>query len=90
VSDEQFGFDLGEAPQAGQVAFDPDEIREDLATMLADARAVSEAEPWDAKTLRYNKILFPLVASWLPEDEARQYCFEFTREVERITLLLAA
>jgi len=30
------------------------------------------------------------MASWLPDDEADQLCFEFSREMERIEELLAA
>jgi hypothetical protein len=30
------------------------------------------------------------MANWLPEDEARQLCFEFAKELERIEALLAA
>ena len=43
-----------------------------------------------ARTLRYNKIAFPLLATWLPKDEAEQLCFAFLKEIERIELLLAA
>jgi hypothetical protein len=30
------------------------------------------------------------MASWLPDDEANQLCFEFAKELERIEHLLAA
>lgn len=39
---------------------------------------------------RYNKVVFPRMARWLPDDERDQLCFEFFRELERIELLMAA
>lgn len=69
---------------------DPQEVREELNAILAMARAARDAAPWDARTHRYHKVVFPQMANWLPDDERDQLCFEFAREVERIELLLAA
>lgn len=86
----QLGFDLGEKPQPRGYEPDLDEVREDLAAILASARAVSEECVWDLKTYKYNKIVFPQMTRWLPDDERDQLCFEFFRELERIELLMAA
>ena len=88
--EEQFGFELGEA--APNVAYSPNlaEIREDLDDILVQARSVTDSAPWDARTMRYNKIIFVQMSKWLPDDEAQQYCFHFLAEFERIEALLAA
>lgn len=90
MADEQFGFDLGEKPMRGGALFDPAEIRADMNAILADARTVRTAEQWSERTLRYNRLVFPNMAKWLPDEEAAQLCFEFEREIERIELLRAA
>lgn len=86
----QFGFDLGENP--GSRSYEPNlaEIREDLQAILDAARHASAATPWDERTYRYNKVVFPQMARWLPDDEAAQLCFEFSVEIERIERLMAA
>jgi hypothetical protein len=92
MADEQSGFDFGEEPHdPDKPLFDPDEIREDCLALIAEARANVANLVWDAGTLKYNRILFPHVASWIPDEEERaQLCFEFAQECERIELLLAA
>ena len=55
--------------------------------LLLEAR---DEAPWDRRTHRYHQVVFPQMASWLPEDEASQLCFEFAKELERIEALLAA
>ena len=84
------GFDLGD--KAPTRSYEPDlsEIREDLRAILDSARVVTADTPWDERTFRYNKVVFPQMARWLPEDEAAQLCFEFAREIERIEQLMAA
>lgn len=86
----QLGFDLGEPPK--QVGYVPNlaEIREDLDEILTSARAVTADALWDQRTFRYNKIVFPQMACWLPDDERQQLCFVFFCELERIELLMAA
>ena len=86
----QLGFDLGETPRAKGYAPNLAEIREDLDTILQSARSVTADCLWDQRTYRYNKIVFPQMTRWLPDDEARQLCFAFFKELERIELLLAA
>ena len=86
----QLGFDLGEQPKA--VGYVPNlaEIREDLDEILSSARAVTADALWDQRTYRYNKVVFPQMSRWLPDDERDQLCFEFFRELERIEHLMAA
>lgn len=86
----QLGFDLGDKPASGAYEPNLDEIREDLHAILEDARRVTAEAPWDERTYRYNKVVFPQMSRWLPEEEAAQLCFEFSREIERIEQLLAA
>ena len=91
MNDAQFGFDLGEPERTEGVLFDPADIRDDAIGLIAQARAATADLHWDAATLRYHRIAFPYLVSWLPDEEERaQLCFEFTREVERIERLLAA
>lgn len=87
---EQLGFDLGLAPEHASEWPNPDEVREDALEMLAAARAVTAECLWDRRTYRYNKVVFPQMTRWLPDDEREQLCFAFFRELERIELLMAA
>lgn len=68
---------------------DPEDVRQELRALLAVAKAQDNA-PWDRRTHRYHQVVFPQMATWLPEDEAKQLCFEFAKELERIEALLAA
>ena len=86
----QLGFGFAEDNEQESWLPDPDEIREDAAAMLASARAVTADAMWDRRTYRYNKVVFPQMTRWLPDDERDQLCFEFAREIERIELLMAA
>lgn len=88
--DEQLGFDLGDKPASGAYEPNLDEIREDLHAILDEARGVTAEALWDERTYRYNKVVFPQMSRWLPEEEAAQLCFEFAREIERIEQLMAA
>jgi hypothetical protein len=69
---------------------DPDEVRAELLQLLEVARNAQEVAPWDRRTHRFHAVVFPQMARWLPDDEAAQLCFEFSREIERIERLLAA
>jgi hypothetical protein len=69
---------------------DPEEVRQELRALLELAKAAHTEAPWDKRTHRYHEVVFPQMASWLPDDEANQLCFEFAKELERIEALLAA
>jgi len=86
----QLGFDLGDDPKPISYEPDLDEVREDLGAILASAREVTADTLWDTRTYRYNKVVFPQMSRWLPDDERDQLCFEFFRELERIEMLMAA
>ena len=85
----QFGLGLEDTrPDPSKV--DPADVRRELRFILAMAKAAQDTAPWDRQTHQYHRLVFPQMANWLPEDEAEQLCFEFTRELERIEHLLAA
>ncbi|MDQ8758328.1 hypothetical protein RCO27_19030 [Sphingosinicella sp. LHD-64] len=86
----QLGFDLGDKPAPATYEPNLDEIREDLAAILDSARNVTSDELWDERTYRYNKVVFPQMSRWLPDEERDQLCFEFAQEIERIEQLMAA
>ncbi len=87
---DQLGLDLGEKPKQASYAPDLDEVREDAQAILVSAREVTSDNMWDTRTYRYNKVVFPQMTRWLPDEERDQLCFEFFRELERIELLRAA
>jgi len=62
---------------------DPDEVRQDLYKILAEARA-ARTMPWDAKRVSLYRTIFPQMTNWLPEDEATQLRFEFETELARL------
>ena len=91
MATEQLGFDLGTNERPDKPLFDPDEIREDALAIIAQAQACTRDGPWDAAELKYRRIMFPHLVSWIPDEAERdQLKFTFMREVERIGLLLAA
>ncbi len=51
--------------------------------ILAEARA-AEKMPWDAPQRSLFKKIFPDMANLLPEEEAKQYVFQFEQEWERL------
>ena len=91
MAEHQLGFDLGADDARGRPLFDPDEIREDALAIIAEARSCTRDGPWDAAELRYKRVMFPHLVSWIPDEAERgQLRFDFFREVERIEELLAA
>lgn len=62
---------------------DPDKVRAELLAILAKARAASTL-PWDGRTTRYWRTVFPQMADWLPEEEAAQLRFAFEDEMKRL------
>lgn len=76
--------------EAREESVDPSSVREELIALLETARAALDAAPWDRRTQRFHRTVFPQMARWLPDDEAEQLCFAFAAELERIDALLAA
>ena len=62
---------------------DPAVIRKRLHALIATARA-AQTMPWDEHDARVWQLIFPNMASWLPEDEAAQLQFEFMQEMQRL------
>lgn len=90
MASAQLGLDLNDTRKRVSNEPDPAEVREDALAILASARAVTAETMWDQKTYRFNKVVFPQMTRWLPDDERAQLCFEFFKELERIELLMAA
>ena len=62
---------------------DPDEVRRDLMRLLALARS-AKIMPWEPRKVRLYRTIFPQMSQWLPDDEAKQLCFEFETELARL------
>ncbi len=87
-----FGFEpaqpdlfASEAPRGQDCASaDPEVVRARLLAMLSQARAAEGAPPWNERTTRLYKIIFPQMTKWLPTDEAAQLRLEFAEEMSRL------
>jgi hypothetical protein len=62
---------------------DPDRVRARLHRLIAEARA-ADTLPWDSDSVRLYRKIVPQMALWLPEDEAKQLCFDFEEEMRRL------
>ncbi len=62
---------------------DPDEVRAELAAIVAEARAADET-PWDSETLRLYRTIVPQMSRWLPEAEAAEIVAAFRAELARL------
>jgi hypothetical protein len=62
---------------------DPEKVRARLHNMLAEARD-AKVIPWSRPVLTLYKTIFPEMSQHLPDDEARQLCFEFEAEIARL------
>ncbi len=70
-------------PPVQSFAPDPDDVRRELLSLLAQARA-AQAMPWPEREARMWQTVFPQMANWLPEEEAEQLRFAFAQEIERL------
>lgn len=84
---DQLGLPLQE-PQRRPDGVDPGEVRAELLAVLGQARSARVGPPWHRKAQRYHRVVFPQMASWLPEAEAEQLRAEFAVELDRIEGLL--
>jgi hypothetical protein len=64
-------------------AADPDRMRELLHGLLAEARA-AERMPWPPVNAELYRMLFPQIASCLPEEEGARLRREFEAELARL------
>jgi hypothetical protein len=62
---------------------DPDKVRRRLERILAEVRSAQKL-PWEATTVSLYRTIVPEMASWLPEEEGAQLCFEFEAELARL------
>lgn len=92
VTNEPDFFSVGLEDTAKAKSYEPDrdEVREELLGVLAEAKAATDECPWDERTFKYHKVVFPQMANWLDAAERDQFRFEFAQEVERIESLIAA
>jgi hypothetical protein len=75
----------GEPPRNNGIGVaKPDEVRTRLQKILGEVRAAQSLSPRDRRTTRMYQIVFPQMANWLPETEAKQLRLEFEQELERL------
>lgn len=77
------GGDRMSNPQQASMVPDPERVRQRLHALLDTARN-AQTMPWPEKKARVWQIVFPNMANWLPDAEAEQLRFEFSREIERL------
>lgn len=77
------GEDRMQAPKRSDEP-DPAVIRKRLQDLIATARA-AKTMPWDEHDARVWQMIFPNMASWLPEDEAARLRLEFMQEMQRLS-----
>jgi hypothetical protein len=75
--------DLFGPPPRVSYAPDPEKVRQRMLAMLGQLRGVEEC-PWNKDRLGLNKVIFPQMANWLPEEEAAELRREFSAEVARL------
>ena len=74
------------ARNAGVAYPDPNIVRARLERMLAAAVACPAGSPWDDRTTRVNKILFPQMIRCLPETVATDLLSRFQAQMQRLKL----
>ncbi|MFN3820631.1 hypothetical protein [Blastomonas sp.] len=85
-----FSIGLEDTTKSQSYEPDPQQVREELNAVLAEAIAARRECPWDASTFKLYKIVFPQMANWLPDNERDQLRFAFAQEIARIEQLMAA
>ena len=70
------------APQPSTRA-DPDRVRARLQVILGEVRA-ADTLPWNRTELRLYRTIVPQMVLWLPDEEAKRWCFDFEAELERL------
>ncbi len=75
--------DLFGPPPPVSYAPKPEKVRQMMLAMLAEIKGAEEC-PWNEYKLGLNKVIFPQMANWLPEEEAAVLRREFAAEVARL------
>lgn len=60
-----------------------EDVRAKMLALIAALRGANEI-PFHPAEFERHVAMFPIMAQWLPDDEAKQLCFEFARELERL------
>jgi hypothetical protein len=76
----------GAGQPAARPQVDPEKVRLWLISMLDDLRGARDGSPWPHETTRLNRLIFPQMSGWLPEEERAQLCFAFEEELRRLNL----
>ena len=79
----QSQLDMFGAPPARSYDPDPESVRAELMEILAKARA-APAQPWDPREASLYRTIFPQMANWLPDKEAKRLRREFETELARL------
>jgi hypothetical protein len=62
---------------------DPVVIRKRMQAVIAKAKS-AKSMPWNQNDAEVWQIIFPNLASWLPEEEGKQLVLEFEQEMQRL------
>ncbi len=76
-------LDMFGAPPAQNYDPDPASVRAELNDILAQARA-AKTLPWPRSRAPLYRTIFPQMANWLPEKEAKRLRREFEKELDRL------
>jgi hypothetical protein len=76
-------LDMFGAPPARSYDPDPESVRAELMEILAKARA-APAQPWEPREASLYRTIFPQMANWLPDKEAKRLRREFEKELARL------
>ena len=76
-------LDMFGAPPAQNYDPDPASVRAELNDILAQARA-AKTLPWPRSRAALYRTIFPQMANWLPDKEAKRLRREFEKELDRL------
>lgn len=53
-------------------------------TQILSVASSALSMPWSERDCRMWQTVFPQMANWLPDEEAKQLVFEFNRQIDRL------